>query len=372
MEFYVPFVLTDRKAWTDSQRLMMRSATRLQIARGAVAAILLASALMAGASIFRSLHTQAEFQTMKMRADKFEVRHYASQLARATAELRLNRPEVALKILDDCSRSLRRWEWHYLKHLTTIAAGESDPTDAADIPDSPPDGRKYGASGSYGYRDDHVKATTDDRSVYLRPMPGPSKATAVAASNDGIQLARGGLRGKILIWKRSHRPQGSEFNLTGPDVEVLSMEFSPDDRQLAAATGNCVTVFDRQSQSVLRTLEPHDSWIRAVNYSPDGRWIATASDDMTVKIFDANRGRLLHTLGGHGGGAKAVGFSPDGRRLASRGESGALILWEPETGEQVFDLTFASGLAGTPKPKSEDRWLRWGWVNWWSIPNLEG
>ena len=363
-------VLTDRKAWTDAQRLMMRSATRDQIAHGAVAAILLASAVLAGASIFRSLHTQLEFQTMKMRADKFEVRHYASQLARATAELRLNRPAAALAILDECSRSLRHWEWHYLKHLSRIAAGETDPTDLADIPASPPDGRNYGASGSYGYRDDHVKAFTEDRSIYIKPMQGPP--SAVAVSGDGTQYARGGLRGKIRIWKRSGRPQGSEVNLAGPDVEVLSMEFSPDDRQLAAATGSCVTIFDLQSQSVLRTLEPHGSWIRAVTYSPDGRMIATASDDMTVKIFDANRGRLLHTLGGHGGGAKAVGFSPDGRRLASRGESGALILWEPETGEQVFDLTLTSGLAGTPKPKSEDRWIRWGWVNWWSVPSLEG
>ena len=96
-------VLTERKAWTDGQRTLMRSATRYQVVRGSVAALLIVGAAMAARPIVRSLHTQAEFQSMKMGADSLAVRHYAAQLARAAAELRvaprlrLDRPRRVLR-----------------------------------------------------------------------------------------------------------------------------------------------------------------------------------------------------------------------------------------------------------------------------------
>jgi WD40 repeat protein len=265
---------------------------------------------------------------------------------------------------------MRHWEWRYLKHLSRVMAGEPEP---ADLPSSPPDDRTYRRLGGYGAHKANASAFFDKTGSALnaRSFGRPVKASSWAASRDGERLARGDLRGKITIWQRSARPPYlPESSLKGPDAEVLCMEFSPDDRQLAAGTGSSLTIFDLESGSVLRTFEPHDNWIRAATYSPDGRRVATASDDMTVRVVDVSRGRLLHTLRGHTKGVNAVGFSPDGRRLASRDSRGALKLWDPETGEQVFDLSLVAednGPAGSRYP-SGDRWLQEGWVNWWAAP----
>ena len=52
--------------------------------------------------------------------------------------------------------------------------------------------------------------------------------------------------------------------------------------------------------------------------SPDGRRLASASNDQTVKLWDASTGQELLTLKGHTDRVDSVAFSPDGRRLASR------------------------------------------------------
>jgi tetratricopeptide (TPR) repeat protein len=54
-----------------------------------------------------------------------------------------------------------------------------------------------------------------------------------------------------------------------------------------------------------------------VAYSPDGRRLATASVDQTVRLWDAATGQELLALKGHTDRVNAVAFSPDGRRLAS-------------------------------------------------------
>jgi WD40 repeat protein len=50
--------------------------------------------------------------------------------------------------------------------------------------------------------------------------------------------------------------------------------------------------------------------VKTVVYSPDGRWLATASFDHTVAIWDTAMGKLLHRLKGHNDRVDGVAFSP--------------------------------------------------------------
>ncbi|MBK5292974.1 MAG: WD40 repeat domain-containing protein [Acidobacteriia bacterium] len=138
----------------------------------------------------------------------------------------------------------------------------------------------------------------------------------------------------------------SVARLTGHADAVRAVAFSPDGKWLAAAGGKPakqgeVKIWNVVERSVAFTLQGHDDCIYAAVFSPDGKTLATASYDKLIKLWDTATGQQVRTLKDHIDAIYALAFTPDGRRLISGAADRSIKVWNPATGERLFTMSEA-------------------------------
>lgn len=159
----------------------------------------------------------------------------------------------------------------------------------------------------------------------------------LALSPDGRVLITGG-RGHTLSW----------WDLRDSTNALLTLEghravFSRDGRVLAVLNrGNEVRLYEVASR-LLRTnlvLEPPPGFVFTL--SPDGRILASTTEmediENTIHLWSADSGQFLGSCAGHKQPVAAVAFAPDGRTLASSSDDGTVKLWNVASRQELLSV----------------------------------
>ena len=105
--------------------------------------------------------------------------------------------------------------------------------------------------------------------------------------------------------------------LEGHTDWVSSVSFSPDGKRIASASKDNTIKLWKSDGTLLQDLSGHEAGVYSVSWSPDGKMIASASEDKTVKLWSKD-GVLLKTLSGHTAPVYSVSFSPNAKGIAKR------------------------------------------------------
>ncbi len=133
---------------------------------------------------------------------------------------------------------------------------------------------------------------------------------------------------------------GSESNrLQGHKNSIRSLSFSPDGKILASGSDDKqIKLWNMETGAEIRTLSGHDRSVISVCFSADGKILASAGKDKKIKLWDVATGKEINTFTGHTDWINSMSFSQDGKILVSGSKDNTIKLWNVETGKEIDTL----------------------------------
>jgi WD40 repeat protein/serine/threonine protein kinase len=208
--------------------------------------------------------------------------------------------EKAIAALDECGLAiqgvpLRGWEWNYLRNRANAA----------------------------------VSRLPEAKGLYCAWRPEDDRI-AIADVDEN----------RLTFWNVREGRQMSNLDRSGP-----GLAYSPDGRILAVAESSeriegphAIILLDCRTQSEIRRLTGHIATITAIAWTRDGKRLASASLDRSLRLWDAGSGHQEASLDIGSGWVGNVCFTPDGHAVAT-GQADGFAVWDLANRKLAFKMT---------------------------------
>jgi WD40 repeat protein len=196
----------------------------------------------------------------------------------------------------------------------------------------------------------------------------------VAYSNDGKYLAGVSLEGNLKVWKTADYTV--TLSLKGHNDVINSIDFSHNNKFVVTSSNDTTAcVWDIQTGKLLSTLKAGHDWISNSVFSPDDKYIITSTSSTTrlsargrvmrfaddeslgtLRVWDPFTGNQIAVLNGHSGGVEDFSFSPDKKYLITASIDRNAIIWDCSTWRMLYRLEGHSSRINSARFSSDSKY----------------
>jgi WD40 repeat protein len=194
-----------------------------------------------------------------------------------------------------------------------------------------PDGQTAATCDAEG-----VARLVDLKNGAQRVIASETGTARLAFSAAGDVLLTVGLDHAVRFWDAT--ASATSTPAIGTNANAISAAFSPDGKLVATGSDDAecvIRIWNRTTGTLRRTLTGHSRKVVALAFSPDGKYLASSSWDKSARLWRVADGTPVGSALLHQDLVQAVAFSPDSRVVLTAGDDYTARLWEASTGKPL-------------------------------------